>query len=142
MKVLKTALIAAATAAVIGLAVTGAQAEDKKFRFVMVSHIGSNDANMGWLTESLKAFEAKYPDANPRGLRQPRCRSPGPEGALQGYVGGDDCSRRQVRRAVYRRGTDRSQEYVAFLPAGQSGHQLHLHGGRLVVTLGLERGER
>jgi len=41
---------------------TAAEAQDKKFRFVMVSHIGSNDANMGWLTESMKAFEAKYPD--------------------------------------------------------------------------------
>lgn len=37
-------------------------AEDKQYRFVMVSHIGSNDANMGWLTESLKTFEEKYPD--------------------------------------------------------------------------------
>ena len=62
MNLLKTALMAAATTAVIGLAVTGAQAQDKKFRFVMVSHIGSNDANMGWLTESMKTFEEKYPD--------------------------------------------------------------------------------
>src|SRR5882724_12019494 len=61
MKLLKTALMAA-TAAAIGFAVTTAYAQDKKFRFVMVSHIGSNDANMGWLTESLKAFEKKYPD--------------------------------------------------------------------------------
>ncbi|WP_415146200.1 sugar ABC transporter substrate-binding protein [Limimaricola cinnabarinus] len=39
-----------------------AAAQDKEFRFVMVSHIGSNDANMGWLTESMAAFEEKYPD--------------------------------------------------------------------------------
>ncbi|SJM33970.1 substrate-binding domain-containing protein [Mesorhizobium delmotii] len=61
MKVLKAALMGAA-AAVIGFAVTTAHAQDKKYRFVMVSHIGSNDANMGWLTESLKTFEEKYPD--------------------------------------------------------------------------------
>lgn len=47
-----------ATTALSGAAV----AQDKQFRFVMVSHIGSNDANMGWLTESLKTFEEKYPD--------------------------------------------------------------------------------
>lgn len=40
----------------------GAWAQDKEYRFVMVSHIGSNDANMGWLTESLKAFEERYPN--------------------------------------------------------------------------------
>ncbi len=33
------------------------------YRFVMVSHIGSNDPNMNWLTTSLKTFEEKYPDA-------------------------------------------------------------------------------
>ena len=54
-------LIAATLLATTALAVT-AEAQDKKFRFVMVSHIGSNDANMGWLTGSLKAFEEKYPD--------------------------------------------------------------------------------
>ncbi len=54
-------LIAASLLATTALAVA-AEAQDKKFRFVMVSHIGSNDANMGWLTGSLKAFEEKYPD--------------------------------------------------------------------------------
>lgn len=54
-------LLAASLLATTALAVT-ADAQDKKFRFVMVSHIGSNDANMGWLTGSLKAFEEKYPD--------------------------------------------------------------------------------
>ena len=54
-------LIAATLLATTALAVT-AEAQDKKFRFVMVSHIGSNDANMGWLTGSLKAFEEKYPN--------------------------------------------------------------------------------
>lgn len=33
-----------------------------KFRFVMVSHIGSNDPNMKWLTLSMAEFEKKYPD--------------------------------------------------------------------------------
>lgn len=44
--------------------VTNVQAQDQKpkYRFVMVSHIGSNDPNMKWLTLSLKAFEKKYPD--------------------------------------------------------------------------------
>lgn len=32
------------------------------YKFVMVSHIGSNDANMKWLTLSLKAFEERYPE--------------------------------------------------------------------------------
>lgn len=45
------------------VAMTGAAvADDDNYRFVMVSHIGSNDANMGWLTESLKTFEEKYPN--------------------------------------------------------------------------------
>lgn len=53
----------AATALLATTAISGAAyAQDKTFRFVMVSHIGSNDANMGWLTESLAAFEEKYPD--------------------------------------------------------------------------------
>jgi len=39
-----------------------ALAADKQYRFVMVSHIGSNDPNMKWLTLSLEAFEKKYPD--------------------------------------------------------------------------------
>ncbi|MGB0663441.1 MAG: sugar ABC transporter substrate-binding protein [Pontibacterium sp.] len=55
-KLASTALMAAAMAA----ASTSAIAKD--YRFVMVSHIGSNDANMGWLTESLKTFEEKYPN--------------------------------------------------------------------------------
>ena len=37
-------------------------AADKQYRFVMVSHIGSNDPNMKWLTLSLKEFEKKYPN--------------------------------------------------------------------------------
>ena len=31
------------------------------YRFVMVSHIGSNDPNMNWLTTSMKTFDEKYP---------------------------------------------------------------------------------
>ena len=53
---------AAAAGTVVGTAATEAVAQDKKFRFVMVSHIGSNDPNMKWLTLSLAAFEKKYPD--------------------------------------------------------------------------------
>jgi simple sugar transport system substrate-binding protein len=37
-------------------------AQAPQFRFVMVSHIGSNDPNMQWLTRSLETFEEKYPD--------------------------------------------------------------------------------
>jgi len=33
-----------------------------KYRFVMVSHIGSNDPNMKWLTLSMAEFEKRYPD--------------------------------------------------------------------------------
>ena len=40
-----------------------AQDGDKQYRFVMVSHIGSNDPNMNWLTTSLEEFEKKYPNA-------------------------------------------------------------------------------
>jgi simple sugar transport system substrate-binding protein len=36
-------------------------AQADHYRFVMVSHIGSNDANMSWLTTSMKTFEEKYP---------------------------------------------------------------------------------
>jgi simple sugar transport system substrate-binding protein len=43
---------------------TGAAfAQGDHYRFVMVSHIGSNDPNMNWLTTSIKTFEEKYPDA-------------------------------------------------------------------------------
>jgi simple sugar transport system substrate-binding protein len=36
-------------------------AQGDNYRFVMVSHIGSNDPNMNWLTTSMKSFEEKYP---------------------------------------------------------------------------------
>ena len=36
-------------------------AQGDHYRFVMVSHIGSNDPNMNWLTGSMKTFEEKYP---------------------------------------------------------------------------------
>jgi simple sugar transport system substrate-binding protein len=57
-----------ATLAVAGVAAISAVVRPSvsyaadQLRFVMVSHIGSNDPNMGWLTTSLKAFEQKYPD--------------------------------------------------------------------------------
>lgn len=41
-----------------------AEARDpaRSYRFVMVSHIGSNDPNMRWLTLALEAFEEAYPN--------------------------------------------------------------------------------
>ena len=52
-----------ATALVATTALTGAAfGQENEYRFVMVSHIGSNDPNMNWLTYSLKAFEEKYPN--------------------------------------------------------------------------------
>ena len=36
-------------------------AQTDHYRFIMVSHIGSNDPNMNWLTGSMKTFEEKYP---------------------------------------------------------------------------------
>lgn len=36
--------------------------DDPTYRFVMVSHIGSNDPNMNWLTRAMEEFEAKYPN--------------------------------------------------------------------------------
>jgi simple sugar transport system substrate-binding protein len=36
-------------------------AQGDHYRFVMVSHIGSNDPNMNWLTTSMKTFDEKYP---------------------------------------------------------------------------------
>ena len=34
------------------------------YRFIMVSHIGSNDPNMKWLTLSLEEFENRYPNVS------------------------------------------------------------------------------
>ncbi len=53
-----TVLLALVLAAL--LSVTFAQ--EPKYRFVMVSHIGPSDPNMLWLTNAIKDFEAKYPD--------------------------------------------------------------------------------
>jgi simple sugar transport system substrate-binding protein len=39
-----------------------AVAQDKKYRFIFVSHIGSNDPNMKWLTLSIEEFERRYPE--------------------------------------------------------------------------------
>ena len=36
-------------------------AQGDQYRFVMVSHIGSNDPNMNWLTTSMKTFGERYP---------------------------------------------------------------------------------
>jgi simple sugar transport system substrate-binding protein len=50
------------TAAVLAAATVGTAWGADQYHFVMVSHIGSNDPNMNWLTSSMKAFEEKYPD--------------------------------------------------------------------------------
>jgi len=55
-----TYLVAAAAALVAFAAPQVASA--KEYRFVMVSHIGSNDPNMKWLTLSMEEFEKKYPN--------------------------------------------------------------------------------
>jgi len=60
-RILLTAALLATTA-ISSAAV--AQDSGKHYRFVMVSHIGSNDPNMNWLTTSLKEFETKYPDVS------------------------------------------------------------------------------
>lgn len=39
-----------------------AQGQKYKYRFVMVSHIGTSDPNHLWLQAGLKVFEQKYPD--------------------------------------------------------------------------------
>ena len=54
--------LTAATLVATVAATGGAVAQDEEYRFVMVSHIGSNDPNMKWLTLSMEAFEEKYPD--------------------------------------------------------------------------------
>ena len=54
--------LTAATLLATLVATGSAVAQDKEYRFVMVSHIGSNDPNMKWLTLSMEAFEEKYPD--------------------------------------------------------------------------------
>ena len=53
-------LVLAMLAAMLMLGAAAASAAD--YRFVMVSHIGSNDPNMKWLTLSLKEFERRYPN--------------------------------------------------------------------------------
>ena len=58
---LTTKLVASTIA--VSAALTGsAIAQDKEYRFVMVSHIGSNDPNMNWLTMALDEFEQRYPN--------------------------------------------------------------------------------
>ena len=58
---IKAGLFACAS---VALVLTGgvAWAQENSYRFVMVSHIGSNDPNMKWLTLSMEAFEEKYPN--------------------------------------------------------------------------------
>ena len=61
----KLTLLAAASALALSATLPNAslaQQSDQEFRFVMVSHIGSNDPNMKWLTLSLEEFEKRYPN--------------------------------------------------------------------------------
>jgi simple sugar transport system substrate-binding protein len=60
MRRLTTALAVGTIISTCALATATAEAQD--YRFVMVSHIGSNDPNMQWLTLSLEEFEKRYPN--------------------------------------------------------------------------------
>ena len=62
MKSLKTLAMASAVVMAVSAAQQASAQSDQEFRFVMVSHIGSNDSNMNWLTLSLEEFEKKYPN--------------------------------------------------------------------------------
>jgi simple sugar transport system substrate-binding protein len=63
MKTVKLAVAAAVLAAATATPqVAGAQQSDNEYRFVMVSHIGSNDPNMKWLTLSMEEFERTHPN--------------------------------------------------------------------------------
>jgi simple sugar transport system substrate-binding protein len=62
MKLTKLITLSALLAATTLSGAANAQDSGKHYRFVMVSHIGSNDPNMNWLTTSLKEFEKKYPN--------------------------------------------------------------------------------
>ena len=59
-RIITIAIVAVFTA--IACFMQPAIAADKKYRFVMISHIGSYDPNMKWLTLSLEEFEKKYPN--------------------------------------------------------------------------------
>ncbi|NRA55091.1 MAG: substrate-binding domain-containing protein [Gammaproteobacteria bacterium] len=59
----KVSSLLLASALTLGaVAPTFAAEAEADMRFVMVSHIGSNDANMKWLTLSLEEFEIRYPN--------------------------------------------------------------------------------
>ncbi len=62
MQLPKPALVLGTALVCLGVATGVAGAQEKSYRFVMVSHIGSNDPNMQWLTLSLAEFEKKYPE--------------------------------------------------------------------------------
>lgn len=61
MKWMKPIATGLALAGLVLAATTAAAQEDNEYRFVMVSHIGSNDPNMKWLTLAMDEFEEKYP---------------------------------------------------------------------------------
>jgi len=58
----KYARLLGVLAASVALMTGFASAQEPQYRFVMVSHIGSNDPNMAWLTSSMKEFEERYPN--------------------------------------------------------------------------------
>jgi simple sugar transport system substrate-binding protein len=41
-----------------------AHAQEPKYRFLMISHIGSNDPNMLWLTFAIDEFERRFPEVS------------------------------------------------------------------------------
>jgi simple sugar transport system substrate-binding protein len=61
LKLAAAGLLAAVVAATAPRA-ADAQQSDKHFRFVMVSHIGSNDPNMKWLTIAIDEFKRTHPN--------------------------------------------------------------------------------
>jgi simple sugar transport system substrate-binding protein len=62
MQRLTTAVVVGAILASYGLEMGTADAQDKKYRFVMVSHMGPNDSNSKWFDLALPTFEEKFPD--------------------------------------------------------------------------------
>ena len=63
MKALNAIAAACAlAAAMVPSLAANAQQSDHKYRFVMVSHIGSNDPNMKWLTLSMDEFKRTHPN--------------------------------------------------------------------------------
>ncbi|WP_323009920.1 substrate-binding domain-containing protein [Paracoccus sp. (in: a-proteobacteria)] len=61
---LKSRILAATALVAMALPGLSIAQDGEKLRFVVVSHIGSNDPNMNWLTMAMDEFEKKYPDVD------------------------------------------------------------------------------